>query len=94
MTAAHTTLTSPALPERLTVRPDLVARPAEGGVLVTTYSRYEPLLLTEALHEVVQAFGGGGTVAEVRERLLREEGIDVPEELLQGLHQYRVLVAP
>jgi hypothetical protein len=30
----------------------------------------------------------------VRERLLREEGLDVPEELLQGLHQYRVLVEP
>jgi Fe-S-cluster containining protein len=94
MTAAHHKLTSSALPERLAPRPDLAARPTEGGVLVTTYSRYEPLLLTEALHEVVQAFGGGGTVAEVRERLLRDEGIDVPEELLRGLHQYRVLVEP
>jgi Fe-S-cluster containining protein len=92
MTAAHATITSPALPARLSPRPDLVARPAEGGVLVTTYSRYEPLLLTEALHDVVKAFGGGGTVAEVRERLLREEEIDVPEELLQALYQYRVLV--
>jgi Fe-S-cluster containining protein len=94
MTAAHARLTSPALPLRLTLRPDLAARPAEGGMLVTTYSRYEPLLLTEALYEVVQAFGGEGTVAEVRERLLRDEGIDVPEELLHGLHQYRVLVEP
>ncbi|MEP7121145.1 MAG: hypothetical protein ABJE95_09555 [Byssovorax sp.] len=94
MTAAHTRITSPALPRHLMPRPDLVARPTDGGVLVTTYSRYEPLLLTEALHDVVQAFGGGGTVAEVRERLLREEGIDVPEELLQGLYQYRVLVEP
>jgi hypothetical protein len=33
-------------------------------------------------------------VAEVRERLLRESGVDVPEDLLQSLHQYRVLVAP
>jgi Fe-S-cluster containining protein len=94
MMAAHERLTSPALPARLVVRPDLVARPGEGGVLVTTYSRYEPLLLTEALYEVVQAFGGEGTVTEVRERLLRDEGLDVPEELLHGLHQYRVLVEP
>jgi Fe-S-cluster containining protein len=94
MTAAHRTLESPSLPERLAPSPTLDARPAEGGVLVATYSRYEPLLLTEALHEVVQAFGGGGTVAEVRERLLREQEIDVPEELLQSLYQYRVLVEP
>ena len=94
LAAAHRTMESPALPERLVPRADLVARPTEGGVLVTTYSRYEPLLLTEALHEVVQAFGGGGTVAEVRARLASEAGIDVPEELLRGLHQYRVLVEP
>ena len=94
MQSAHERLTAPALPARLIVRPDLAARPAEGGVLVTTYSRYEPLLLTDALYEVVQAFGGEGTVAEVRERLLREQELDVPEELLQGLHQYRVLVEP
>ncbi len=94
LTAAHRALTSPSLPARLVPRPDLAARPIEGGVLVTTYSRYEPLLLTEALHEVVEAFRGGGTVAEVRERLLRESGVDVPEDLLQSLHQYRVLVAP
>lgn len=94
LAATHRTMESPALPARLVPRPDLAARPAEGGVLVTTYSRYEPLLLTEALHEVVKAFGGGGTVSEIRERLLREEGIDVPEELLHGLHQYRVLVEP
>jgi Fe-S-cluster containining protein len=94
MTDAHATLTSPRLPVRLVPRSDLVARPADGGVLVTTYSRYEPLLLTEALYDVVQAFGGEGTVAEVRERLLRDEGLDVPEELLHGLHQYRVLVEP
>ena len=94
MTAAHRKLVSLTLPERLLPSPDLAARPAEGGVLVATYSRYEPLLLTEALHEVVQAFGGGGTVAEVRARLLREAEIDVPEELLQSLYQYRVLVEP
>lgn len=94
MTAAHRTITSPALPERLLPSPGLDARPSEGGVLVKTYSRYEPLLLTEALHEVVQAFGGGGTVAEVRERLRREAELDVPEELLQSLYQYRVLVEP
>ena len=94
MATAHRILESRALPPRLAPSPTLGARPIEGGVLVSTYSRYEPLLLTEALHEVVQAFSGGGTVAEVRERLLREQEIDVPEDLLQSLYQYRVLVEP
>lgn len=94
MTEARARLTSTALPERLAPNPTLGRRAVEGGLLVSTYSRYEPLLLSEALYEVVQAFGGGGTVAEVRARLLADEGLDVPEELLRGLHQYRVLVEP
>jgi hypothetical protein len=74
--------------------PGVAARPVEGGVLVSTYSRYEPLLLSPDLHEVLKELGAGETVASFKERLQREHGVEVPDALLIALHQMRVLVAP
>jgi hypothetical protein len=91
---AHRVMTKPTLPERLVPNPAMAARPVDGGVLVKTYSRYEPLLLNEALYEVTQAFGSGETVSAIRERLSREAGVEIPDELLISLHQLRVLVPP
>ena len=91
---AHRALIDPTLPPRLTPNPMMDVRPAQGGVLVTTYNRYEPLLLNDALYEVVREFSPGETVAEVRARLARDAGIDVPEELLVSMTRFRILVAP
>jgi Fe-S-cluster containining protein len=87
-------MNAPVLPERLVLGPDVVAERVEGGVLVSTYSRYEPLLLSPDLYEVLKEFGAGETVAEVKERLLREAGVEVPDAMLIALHQMRVIVAP
>jgi Fe-S-cluster containining protein len=83
----------PVLPERLVPNPEMQSAETAEGVLVTSYGRYEPLMLTRDLFEVVKVFGQGGTVAEVRERLAREHGVDVPDDLLVGLYQFQVLVA-
>jgi Fe-S-cluster containining protein len=91
---AHREIVAPTMPERLVANPAMKVLPAEGGVIVTAYSRYEPLHLTAALHEVVRAFGPGETVAEVRARLQREEGIEIPDELLVSLYRFQVLVPP
>jgi hypothetical protein len=83
---------SPALPERLVRNPAMEMRPVEGGVLTETYSRYEPLVLTEALHELIGELRADETVSEMRARLGRDAGVDVPEEILLGLYQMRVLI--
>lgn len=83
----------PTLPERVTLNPEGSPKPLSEGVLITTYSRYEPIQLTPALHEVLQEFGPGETVAEVRARLLRDQEIDIPESMLIELYQLRVIVA-
>lgn len=83
---------SPVLPERLTLNPDASLQPAEGGVLAVTFSRYEPVLLSPDLHEVLKQFGPDETVAEVRARLLREHEVEIPEGMLLELHQLRVVI--
>ncbi len=94
MIASHRQATAPQLPERLMLAPDASLQPGPDGVLCTTYSKYEPVLLTHDLHEVLGELGPNETVAEVRARLLRDAGIDVPEAMLLALHQLRVLVPP
>lgn len=94
LAAAREAMLSPKLPERLVPNPEMTSDETATGVLVVTYSRYEPLMLTPDLFAVVRAFGEGGTVAEVRERLLREHDVEVPDALLVGLYQFRVLVPP
>jgi Fe-S-cluster containining protein len=92
MTAAREAMLGPKVPERVMPNPEMSVEPGENGVLVVTYSRYEPLLLTRDLFEVVRAFEQDGTTSEVVERLRREHGVEVPEELLLGLCRFRVLV--
>lgn len=91
--SCYTALQSPVLAERLMLNPNLTAVPAaEGGVMVTTYSRYQPVLVSEQLYEVVKEFTGRESVVEVRARLARDHEIDVPEAMLISLQQVRVLV--
>ncbi len=93
LTAAYQRLQTPVLPERLALdlyRPPI---PVEDGVVVGTYSKYEPIKLNAALFEVLKDLRAGETVAEFRARLLRDHEVDVPEALLLELHQLRVLIA-
>jgi len=83
----------PVLPRRLALdlyRPPL---PVDDGVIVSSYSNYEPIKLTPALFEVLRELRADETVDAFRERLLREHELDVPEGLLLELYQLRVLVA-
>jgi hypothetical protein len=89
---AHARVESLELPERLAFNPEVTAQPQEGGVLLSTYCDYDPLMVSPALHEVLQRFDGQQTVTELRTRFLAEEGSDIPEDLLVMLHRMRVLV--
>jgi Fe-S-cluster containining protein len=89
---AREKLVRPTLPERLAPNPEMTSAETSDGVLVSTYSTYEPLMLTRELFELVHMFGPDRTVAEVRAEVLREHDVEVPEALLVALCQFRVLV--
>jgi hypothetical protein len=88
------TLQHPTLPETLVRSPDLQIKQTDEGVLVRAYSPYEPLLLTKDLFDLVLAFDGKETVAELVARMKREADLEIPEDMLLSLYQYRVLVTP
>lgn len=88
------TLEHPALPETLVQNPKLKIKRTDDGVFVTGYSAYEPLLLTKDLFDLVLAFDGKETVAELQARMKREADLEIPGEMLLSLYQYRVLVTP
>jgi hypothetical protein len=90
-------LQSPRLPERLALSPEFAARRQsdEADVLLSTYSDYDPLMVSAALYDVVkERFTGQETVAEVKARFLAEEGAELPDDVLLLLHRMRVLVEP
>lgn len=68
--------------------------PVASGVIVSTYSKYEPIELTPALFDVLRELRADETVEAFRARLLRNHEVDVPEAMLLALHQLRVLVEP
>jgi Fe-S-cluster containining protein len=90
--ARHVAATAPALAERLTLNPDLTLQPVEGGVVVSTYSRYEPMLLSDALYAVLQQFTEAERVTDVLHRLSRDHEVELPDGLLLSLQQMRVVV--
>jgi Fe-S-cluster containining protein len=92
MLEAHRKATGGVLPERLALDPEAEVQRVEGGVVVTTYSRFDPVVLDGDLWEVLQAFRGGQRVGAVQERLRRQVGGEIPEEVLLKLYRARVLV--
>lgn len=91
--ASYRRLTAPVLPERLVLNPDASLQPAEGGVLAVTFSRYEPVLLSADLHEVLKELRADETVEAFKARLLRDHAIEIPDAMLLGLHQLRVVIS-
>jgi hypothetical protein len=91
--AAYRRLTAPVLPERLVLNPDASLQPAADGVLAVTFSRYEPVLLSPDLHEVLKELRPDEPVADFKARLLRDHAISIPDEMLLGLHQLRVVIS-
>lgn len=91
--SAYRRLTAPVLPERLVLNPDASLQPVPGGVLAVTFSRYEPVLLSPDLHEVLKELRPDETVAEFKARLVRDHALEVPDDLLLGLHQLRVVIS-
>jgi hypothetical protein len=93
-TSLYDALTAPQLATRLVRNPSLRAVPAPGGVGVTTYSRYDPLFLTQDLYDALGEFTAEETTAAVLERLRREHDLDLPEPLLLEMQVHGVMTPP
>jgi len=61
---------------------------------VTTYSRYDPLFVTQDLYDALGEFTAAETTAEVLERLRREHDVDLPEALLLEMQVHGVMTPP
>ncbi|MEO7330034.1 MAG: hypothetical protein ABI193_15775 [Minicystis sp.] len=90
---AYRRLTAPVLPERLVLNPDASLTPVPDGMLAVTFSRYEPVLLSPDLHEVLKELRADETVVDFQARLLRDHAIAIPDAMLLGLHQLRVVIS-
>jgi hypothetical protein len=89
--ARYKDLTEPRLAPRLRLNPDMPVTPAEGGVAVIPYSRYDPLFLTEDLYLALQQFSPERDVATVLADLMREHDVELPEPLLLSMQQAGVM---
>jgi Fe-S-cluster containining protein len=90
--AKHAAATAPQLAERMALNPELSVQPVDGGVLVSTYSRYEPMMLSDALYAVLKELTASEPVANVLDRLRRDHDVELPDGLLASLYQMRVVV--
>jgi hypothetical protein len=93
-TSLYDALTTPKLAPRLVRNPVLRAVPAEGGAFVTTYSRYDPLFVTQDLFDALGEFSADETTAEVLERLRRDHDVELPESLLLEMQVHGVMTPP
>jgi Fe-S-cluster containining protein len=86
--AKHATLIAPQLAERLVLNPEIVVQPEGENLIVSSYSRYEPMMLSQPLYEVLQQLSARERVVDVLARLQ----VELPDGLLLSLQQMRVVV--
>lgn len=92
--SSYEAVTRPKLSPRLVLNREMRVVQGTEGVGVTTYSRYDPLFLSQALYEALGHFSGEDTLGAVFERLRREHDVDLPESLLLELQLQGVMVPP
>jgi hypothetical protein len=91
MERRYDAVVQPQLATRLTLNPELRVSPAQGGVNVTSYSRYDPLFISQDLYDALAQFVSTETVESVIERLRREHEVDLPAALLLEMQLHGVM---
>lgn len=92
---AYEAIRNPKLAERLIKNPDLRAlEMPNGSRAVTTYSAYDPIMLTPELWAVLDEFKAGETLAEMRERLDKEQDLTIEDTLLFILQNHAIVIPP
>ena len=94
VSSRYESVASPTLANRLALNGKMRVVPSEGGVVATTYSRHDPVVLTQTVYDVLREVRPDETVAEAIERLRRDRGLEVPEVLLLRMQQFEVMVSP
>lgn len=92
--ARHEEATAPVLAARLVLNREHRATTVPGGVLVTTYSNYDPLFLTQDVYDALRSFSADEATAISLERVRREHGVDLPAARLLELQLHGVVTPP
>lgn len=87
---AFARMQSTTLPPRLVAGPLKVLSRRNGAMVVLTYRGTDPLELSSEAQRVVERFDGRPT-PEVMARLRSEDRLDVDDDLIRHLHDFRVL---
>ncbi|HEY8078644.1 MAG TPA: hypothetical protein VIF62_31150, partial [Labilithrix sp.] len=87
-------MASPKLAERLVRNPEMRVARIPGAVGVTTYSRYDSLLLVDKLYDALELLRADEPAREGAARLARETGLPIDEDLLLSLQLHEVVVPP
>jgi hypothetical protein len=89
---AYTHLASSAMPERLRMKQVCFTGFREGNYKVTTYSEYDPLLMSERLVPVLRYFDGRPT-EEALQAIFVEQGLRLDSSLVRRLVDFEILEA-
>lgn len=86
---------APRLPERVSLNKKLRVLPVEGGVVLTMpYNNYDSIKIEPELFDVLKEFTTDSTLAETRQRLQNEQGIELEDALLSMFTTHDILVPP
>jgi len=83
------------LPERAALNTKMRSLPVTNGFVVTTpYNPYDSRFIEGELFDILKKFNFDSTMAEVREKLAKEEGIEFEDALLEELALHGLLIPP
>jgi hypothetical protein len=86
---------APAIPERVALNKRLRVLPVQDGVVITMpYNNYDSIKIEPELHDVLKAFTHDETVTEAREKLEKEQGIELEDALISMFTMHDILVPP
>lgn len=89
----HEAMTSKVVPEMLRRNPDLrVQRQSDGRFVVTSYRRYDPIVLSADVYSLLDWFDGTNLTEQVIAKLDKEKGLQLSGALVRRLYERRILI--
>lgn len=83
------------VPSRIALNKKLTVLPVDSGVVLTMpYNGHDSIKIENDLYEVLQMFSHDRTVAETRDVLEKEHGVELADELLSMFTMHEIMVGP